>query len=559
MRYFFVNLPYFILLISLLVFFHELGHFLVAKLCGVRVLRFSLGFGPKLFSHKRGHTEYLLCALPLGGYVKMFGDTPGSHIAPEEASFAFNNKKIWQRTAIVLAGPAFNMILALLVYFGMAYGTHDFGDTHLGVVSINEPAYLAGLRPGDKITAVERRPVANWNALREAVAKHLHKPVRITFERDGQSREVTLTTQGRAEANAFAEMETRGRIGVSLQYLRPQLGVVDPHSPACVAGLKTGDVIVKVAGVPVGAWHEVRALVYQQPPGAPLLLEVRRQGATLPPIYLHASAARPELSDNLFSAAEPSWGYFGLANQNTVIAKVEPEGAAAQAGMLVGDRLLALHIRSASAQRRTLPIGVWEIDLTILGLGEGGDLAVSLQRGSDVIERSFRLQEKLDKGGFNNAHSTFVLGAENSHDTLDTYTVRRDVGIGEALVTSAQQVGGDISLIFRGIVKMVSGSLPADSVGGPVMLFVIAEKSAKQGISIFLRTLAVISVNIGMVNLLPIPVLDGGHLFFYLIELVRRREPSVRTREVAQMIGVGFLLLLMVWAFRNDVMRFMLQ
>jgi regulator of sigma E protease len=591
MTYFLSNLHYFLLLISVIVFFHELGHFLVAKLCGVQVLRFSLGFGPRLFSTTYGDTEYQISLLPLGGYVKMLGDTPGADIPDDLADQAFANKSVGQRTAIVLAGPTFNMVLALTVYFVMGLGTHQFGDTKLGVVSANEPAYQAGLRPGDRVVAIGGTEVHRWDELRQAIAAQPKKSLQVTYERPtagggSERRTVALVTQTRREENEFNELETRGKIGVSMQYLKPIVAVVDPLSPAAVAGLRTGDTVLQVNQTPVEAWHEVRSAVAATPLNQKIVLRVRRAAApsgivagatgTGAPgtavsaadapgsgptevLTLQPAALRTDLDSGLFSAADTPWGYTGLASKDTLIASLDADSSAAQAGLLVGDRVLHLTLRAADGTVSLRPIGVWGIDLATFGLSADSDLSITVQRGSAVLSRSFRLQQQQHKDAMQHTSTALVFGAHNDPEVLGSYLFERRVGAVESLQQALVQLGDDMTLVARGLGKMVRRTLPLTNMGGPIMLFVIAEKSAKLGAAYYFHTMAMISVNIGIINLLPIPVLDGGHLFFFLIEAISRRPPSVRVRAVANTLGLAMLLCLMVYTLGNDVLRFVLQ
>ncbi len=593
MTYFLWNLPYFLLLISVIVSFHEFGHFLVAKLCGVQVLRFSLGFGPRLFSAVYGETEYQISLLPLGGYVKMLGDTPGAEVPEELRDRAFSNKTVWQRGAIVLAGPTFNMLLATLVYFGMSVGTHQFGDTRLGVVTYDEPAYRAGLRPGDKIIAVGGVAVTRWDELREAIADKPQKNLQVTFERPGpqgmQRHDVTLTTQARSEENAFRELETRGKIGVSMQFLRPTLAVVDPQSPAALAGLQTGDEVTAVEEQATTAWHEVRNALAAIPQQTPVHLSIRRPlpqqasaGASAastdePPAEIYGASAgkkgpattftvtltpialRQDLDSTLFSAADTPWGYTGLCSKDTIIADIEPNSSAASAGLKVGDRVLHLDVKKMDGSVSVRPIGVWGIDLATFGLSADSDLSITVQRNGEVLSRAFHLQEHQHKDEMQVQTKTLVFGAHNDPSVLGTYLFEHNVGVVEALGAATSQLTDDMTLIARGLSKLVRRTLPMGTMGGPIMLFVIAEKSAKLGAAYYFHTMAMISVNIGMINLLPIPVLDGGHLFFFLIEAISRRPPSIRLRTYANTFGMAVLMCLMLYTLGNDMLRFVLQ
>jgi regulator of sigma E protease len=550
------NLHWFVLFIGALVFFHELGHFLIAKLCDVKVLKFSLGFGPKLLGFTRGETEYVVSALPLGGFVKMLGEVPGSEVPPEEAPRAFNNKPVWQRAAIVLAGPVFNFGLALVVYYGIfAGGFLAAGDTRLGLVDVGEPAWTAGLRPGDRITAVDGHEVRYWDQVRSLIGERPGAKVRVTFERDGEMQNVEIHTHAKSEVDEFKDTHTRGRIGVLNHYVRPIIAVIDTASPAAQAGLATGDEIVEVAGKPVIGWHEVRNVLRESAAGAPVPLKVKRGEQTVD-VTLTPAAPEPSLRPELFSSADTLNGYTGLVTKESIVEQVEPDTPAAAAGLQKNDRLLALAF-DKDGKHADYPIDVWRMDLAALeGIDPRTTITLTFQRGREVISRQQALEEREETDDFKNTQKRLIFGAFNDPATLAPY--ERKLGAMESLRFAVQMVGRDMTIIAKGLSKLASGQIPLSSMGGPMMIFVIAEKSANSSLVEFFMMMAMISVNLGLVNLLPIPVLDGGHLVFLTLEGVRRRPPSLRVREVANVVGLAILFTLMVIVLWNDTWRFVL-
>ena len=561
MMYILQNFHWFVLLIGALVFFHELGHFLVAKAFNVKVVKFSLGFGPKLVAFTYGETQYTISLLPLGGYVKMVGESPDELEEGEDRSRSLGARPLWQRSLVVLAGPAFNLLLALVVYMGMFIGPHTFGDTRLGIVTEGDQAWAAGIRPGDRIVAVNSTPIDRWDALREAIASHPNDTLQLTYVRGDVTSTVAVQTGSRQEQDAFDQPLSRGKMGVSLQYVLPVVAVVDPQSPAAAAGVRTGDTIVRVGNTPVGAWHEVRAGIERAQGQGTLTLEVLRDGQ--PHSVTIVPGPYPQgLDEPVFSAADvpgPN-GYTGLVSKDVTVAQVDPNTPAARANLEVGDRLLALTLFEPDHPERPAVrrlIGVWNIDLVAFGMDTKARMTLTVQHGSTVRDVPVDLEIHDENDELRNAHRTYVFGAQNDAELMGTYTYERPVGVMEAFVEASKQVGEDMSLIGRGIGKIVQGDIPMANMGGPIMLFVIAEKSAKRGWDSFMRALAMTSVNLGLLNILPIPVLDGGHLLFFGIEAVTRRPPSVKVREWANTIGLGLLLLLMVVVFRNDVMRFL--
>lgn len=553
------NLHWFVLLIGALVFFHELGHFIAARAFGVRVLRFSLGFGPRLASIERGGTDYRLSLLPFGGYVKMLGELPDAEVSEADRPQSFSHKPVWQRAIIAAAGPAANLLLALVVYFVMFTGTHTFGATRLGIVTPGGPAWEAGLRAGDKVVAVAGKPVRDWDELRDAIRFRPGESLTVTYERGDTEHQAEVRPEAHAEADVFNEQQTRGRIGISLQYLKPIVAVIDDGSPAAHAGLRSGDRVTKVNGRGVSAWHELRDAVAAIPKDEPVRLEVEREGKQEALVLVPIGERPIAVPADLVSSADTAWGYTGIVTKNVVVTKVESGTPASRMGLQPGDRLLRLVTEGPEGKRRDQPLNVWELDLAAFqGVDARSEFTLTYQRGATVTEGKLHLEEREVTDEFKNRHKQFIFGASNDSAVMDTYVFERSVGLPEALTVAAGQVSEDMTLIARGIAKMVSGHIPLDTMGGPIMLFVIAEKSAKRGWEFFSRMLAVISVNLGMLNLLPVPVLDGGHLLFFGIEAVRKRPASIRAREIANAVGLALLLLLMMLVFRNDIIRYVL-
>lgn len=552
------NSFYFVVLIGALVFFHELGHFLVAKACKVKVITFSLGFGPTLFSFRKGETEYRIAAIPLGGYVKMLGELPGVEIPEEEKWRALSSKTLFQRIAVVSAGPLFNFILAFVVYFCMFLGNQTFLDTRLGIVSEGDPAWQAGIRPGDKIVNVNGEEVRIWGDLREHISTRPGEPIDVVYERNGERKTARVLPEVRREKNIFDEEEDRGRVGISLQYLRPVVGIIDQESPAAKAGLRTDDLILKVGETSVQAWHELRLALAKISEGEEFSLTVLRNDKEFS-VRIMAETSVLDLPKNLFSSADTSWGYTGIVSKDTLIKEIEPDTPASQAGLQVGDRLIGITMKNQDGTFTERPIGVWGIDLAVFhGADARNDFVLTVQRKGEVFSRSLRLVAKEEIDDLKNKRTRYVFGATNDYSVMDSYTFDRVVGPLEAVGTAFEQVVEDTTLISMGIAKLIQGTVPMDSMGGPIMLFVFAGKSAEHGLTAFFKMMAVISVNLGLFNLLPIPVLDGGHLVLFAVEGIRRKPPSMRFREITNMVGMAILLLLMVLVFSNDIVRFIL-
>ncbi|MBN2283205.1 MAG: RIP metalloprotease RseP [Deltaproteobacteria bacterium] len=348
-----INIVSVIIVLGILIFVHELGHFLVAKLFGVGVMKFSLGFGPKIVGRKFGETEYVLSAVPLGGYVRLLGEAGTDDIAPEDEKRSFLKQPVSKKIGIVIAGPLFNFLFAILVF-----------------------------------------------------------------------------------ALIFS-------VGVSV--LTSRVGEVLEESAALEAGLEKDDVIIAVDGERISYWSQLSDRIHESG-GRTLILTVERQGRTL------QIAVQPRLvaGPNIFGEAVDSY-----------------------------------------------QIGIGASDET-------------------VIERRNPLS---------------------------------------ALVAGVGQTWSWTKLICVGVVKIIEGVISPRELGGPILIAQMAGTQAKRGILPFMYFMAVISINLGVLNLLPIPVLDGGHLLFYCIELVTGREVNVRWREIAQQVGFFILILLMLFVFYNDIVR----
>lgn len=339
--------------LGLLIVFHEFGHFLIAKLSGVGVLTFSVGFGPKLFVRKKGETEYALSAFPLGGYVKMIGEDPDEEVSQADRERSFAHKSLFKRCAIVFAGPGFNLMLAvlLLMVVFVFYGVPVMSTLVSGVEK-GSPAEQAGVAKGDRIVAIDGKAVTEWEELSQTIKGSQGKPVNLEIRRGSETVKVAVQPTKKEGRSVFGERKDDWMIGIGSQ------GTIEKGKPGLAIG----------------------------------------------------------------RAFTQTWDYIKIT-------------------------LLAFY-------------------------------------------------------------------------------------------------------------KMITGDVSPKNIGGPILIAQMAGQQAQEGVGNFLHFLAVLSINLGVLNLLPVPVLDGGHLLFFLVEAVIRKPVSVRVREMAQQVGICLLALLMVYAFYNDIVRF---
>jgi regulator of sigma E protease len=436
--------------LGVLVTIHEYGHFWVARRCGVKVLRFSVGFGtPLLRWHDRQGTEFVVAAIPLGGYVKMLDEREGD-VPPELLGQSFNRKSVKQRIAIVAAGPVANFLLALLFFWVVAMLGSQQVRPVIGAVEAGSLADVAGLQVGQEIIAIDDQPTIGWAAVNLQLVSRLGESGRLDLlvREPGSSvdspRQIVLDNwlRGADEPDPIASLGLRPWRPV----LQPVLAQLDPEGPAFAAGLQVGDRLLALEQKPLADWQQlvdqVRGL-----PGKKINLLVERQGQQL------------------------------------------------------------------------------DVSLTLAARGTGEMLSGYLGAG--------------------------VAGGEWPPEML------REVRYGpvDAIAEGAQNTWAMSVLTLNSLKKMLFGELSVKNLSGPITIAKVAGASAESGLSDFLKFLAYLSISLGVLNLLPIPVLDGGHLLFYLVEWVRGRPLSERIQGWGMQIGISLVVGVMLLALINDLSR----
>ena len=439
---------WFLVVLGILVAFHELGHFLAARWVGVKVLKFSLGFGPKLFGRQVGETEYLVSAVPLGGYVKLFGEEEAEAITPDDRRRSFVHQGLWGKVLIVAAGPGFNFILAYFIFAawlstGYTLPVPSFKDIApvIEAVAADSPAAKAGLMVGDQIRKIDGRDIATRVELLDATAKGKGAPLTLEVLRDGRTHTLTITPI--PSPGQSLKDEAPGYY-LGIEEIPPIVNEVVPGKPAAAAGFKEGDRVLSIEGNPIHTWTQMTGLVKENP-GKALHVDVLREGhrvsLTVTPIAETAT----------------------VKGQSVQIGKI---------GIAGPDRAL---MRSAN------PLA-------------------ALYNG---LEATWKWTE----------------------------------------------------LTIVGLYKMIVGDISSKNIGGPLTIAKISGEAAAQGASNIIFLIALLSINLGVLNLLPIPILDGGHLLFFLIEGILRKPLGERQRELAQQVGLVLLVGVMIFAFWNDFER----
>jgi len=539
-------------LLGVLILVHELGHFLCAKAFDVKVLRFSLGFGPRLLGFTRGETEYRLSLVPLGGYVRLLGEDPAEPIPPIDRSRALAVKPLWQRFTIVIAGPAFNLLLPLLIYFVHYAGQHTLLPPVIGTVLPTLPAAAAGLLPGDRVETVDGKRIRYWEELERVIADSPGQTLRFGIHRgsDAEERDVTPV---RVERTGPLRMRERvGWIGVSPRFQLPEIGVLDPNSPAAQAGLKTFDFVTAVNGQPVGTWTEF-ARVIERSGASPLRLNYLRGGYSAVP-FAHVEIEEPGsavvLPVPVFDAAGKRRYETGILSAELFVYSVEPGSPADQIGLRRGDQILALDGQ---------PLPHWDLLRQRLAASPDRRFEVSwLSPGGVRHDASFRQELRSELDAYRQEEQRLVFGALNRLAWKTEAPVPITNRFGYALSHSFERTGQIIVAMTYGFAELLRGRVPLTTLGGPLMIGYVAGVAAEQGFDQYLWLMALISINLGLLNFLPVPILDGGLLMFFMLELFKRRPPSRRAREIASYVGLVIVVTLMLFALRNDVVRYLL-
>lgn len=534
---------YTVLLLGILIFVHELGHFLVAKAFKVKVLRFSIGFGPKLFGITRGETEYVVAALPLGGYVKMAGDSPYDELPPAEAHRGFLAQTPWKRALIVAAGPAFNLLFPILVFFAMFVGAHKEISTRAADLSPGGPAARAGLQPGDRIVAIDGVPVRSFRDIQTRLQDRYDRETVILFKRGEETKSVSLVPEPFVERGLVKDT-TKGIIGV-MPTPRPAILGVPAGSVAEKAGLKTFDRVLAVNGERIkgeGGLREKLRMVTGE-----VELEVLRTK----PLAIPGVVAEEHVVVTAKVPKQEGEGYAALGAEPwlTYVAEVVPGSPAADAGVKVGDKLVAIDGK---------PVDSSLMFQVALAQKKGEAFELTWQRGGETFTRKVAQRETTVRNEVSSEVQIFQLGIlllEAGGDAADVEFVTVHYGIGEALMRSLAIVPEKIKETATILGRLVIGQVPMKELGGPIMVGKLAARTTELGIDYFLQLLALISVNLGLVNLAPIPILDGFQLLSAMWEGVRRRPIPMRAREVANMVGLVILVSLMVRVFYNDLTR----
>jgi len=553
-----MSVVYFLLLVGVLVLIHELGHFVAAKLLDVKVLKFSIGYGRPLVRVKLRETEYQIAAFPIGGYVRILGiESPADPSRPddsprsEDAGRSFASRPLWQRVVIVFAGPAANLVLPVIIYFVFFAGHTVLPAAVIGDVLDGGVAARAGLEPGDRVLEIDGTAVRYWEEIEDAVRSSPGKELHLRISRNGKVFERYLTPIEETVRSRDGEAVLQGRVGVTHAPFVPLVGVIDGQSPAARAGLHTGDLIISVDGQPVRNWSDVKHSLGKFARRASIAYFRGTEVPGVPQIQLLAPGFADLVPETKVDATLNRRTYTGLEHAEMFVAHVDAGSPADSAGLKPGDLVVALDDK---------PLAHW-LDLDQRLQAEPTKTfkltwqrAVAGKTEVTTAELTQVWRKQLDD--YDHTISRLVFGARNDIDRGRGATVAIDGRFGYALTKALERTGETISTMASGFVQIIGGDTPGEALGGPLMMYRVASVSGNQGWDSFLLMLALISVNLGLLNLLPIPMLDGGHLLVFAIEGARRRPLSAKARERVQLAGLIVIVLITILAAGNDVVRF---
>jgi regulator of sigma E protease len=544
----------FLIILGPLVVAHEFGHYIFARIFGVKAEVFSIGFGPKIWSRQLGETELRVSWIPLGGFVKLLGEDREAPLSSEEQKRALHRQAPWKRFFIFFGGPLFNFLFAMIVFMAiLAIGEPQISNV-IGRVVKDSPAAHAGFVSGDKILSINGQPVRLYDDIMNIMAENPGKQLRFDVLHPSTAKPIELvaTTNSEDGYSLYGEETRVGEVEGLLPSARAAtVGISNPNSVAGKAGLQNGDTVVEFNGTTVKSFEDLESLYAAAPAKSAISLKIQKashEASTKPEtrnevnlVLTKAASGSPE-SDSI----EKAWG---LHSSELFIEKVVPASPAAQAGIQPGDRVISVAGHPVESFF---------------------DLKDDVQKSG---ETSGKVEMEWERGG-KTLSAQMTPTATVTRNMVSKKTTSYTVGIMPMLVmnepdTVIEKVWNPFMLVYKGTERMIVfswrnlvsigkiavGDVSVATLGGPIMIGKIAGESLQRGLVAFLNMMAILSIGLGVLNILPIPVLDGGHLLLLGIETIRGKPLALRTMEIIQSVGLSAILLLMVLVMKNDLYR----
>ncbi len=529
----------FFLLLGVLIFIHEWGHFIVARICGVRVETFSIGFGPRLFSKQWGETRYQLSIIPLGGFVKMYGDGTEDQVPVEAQKESFIHQTVLKKIAIVSAGPLMNLFFAFFLFLLLGVMGPPEVNTTIGDVKIDSAAYRAGLRYGDTITSVNGKNVQYFEdltkelgLLQDGSSAHLE-----VTKADGTTIPLLVPVKIEENKNPISDLKRIGVIdGLMLSRASSKVGLNYKSKLLKDKELKSIVQITAVNSTAVSTAHELKLAISSAPANQNLELsiEVNKDKVVTKTVLPNGEAWT-------FSSA-------GFVKPELMIRQVRRGSPAEKAGLKPGDQILKLNGKKLTTWSDLVET------IKATSKGQKTDFLVANRNGEHTLSIIAEQTELITSTGQVEYRPT--IGIAPGLEYLPPITISREFGSVFELTSYAKQESFRwVKVTLSGFKKLLTGEVSHKTLSGVISIGKVAKESLDIGWSYFIKMMAIISINLFLLNLLPVPVLDGGHLIFYFIELATGSPVGIKTKLIGQQIGIVMILSLVAYTVFNDVSR----
>jgi regulator of sigma E protease len=550
-----------LIMLGSLVIFHELGHYLVGRWCGIAIEKFSIGFGHRIASFRRGQTDFLIGWIPLGGYVKFYGSTRNEDVPEHITGQLYWNAPVWKRVLIVSAGPFANFFLAFLVFWGMVIHGIEHPPATVGDVIEGGRAQIAGILPGDRFLRVDGKEIHGWADIERIFQRNPERPLTVVIKRKDQEIERTVTPEAVQGRSIFGSVSQIGRVGVALSYPSAVVTLLSNSTPLAQAGLRTGDRIetwTDGASQP----HKIHGLheTFE------LFTEWKRSGlsqvkVTVRPVVIiddekGRPAERAQEDIRTIDLNVSAWPDVGVDSMRQYATKLGVSDSHLTVGVSRGASKEPLHPGDVVVAWDRVPVrNIFHLQ-EIMENWRLPETEVTIRRDFNEITVKVPLKP-LDlqlPEGLVKAHVLDISMLGQS--TLPEPDIKQERNPLKAAILAIEEAYQQTSMMVTSLWQIISGAVPAKALGGPIMIAKVAGDSAKAGGLAFLASMAVISINLGLVNLFPIPVLDGGQLILLGAEALKRRPLEESTVENFQKLGFVIVMSLVVLAMYNDLSRF---
>lgn len=531
----------FLIVLAPLVIVHELGHFLFAKLFNVKAEVFSIGFGPRLFSKQWGETEFRVAAIPLGGFVKLLGEEPGVELSETDKPRALQHQVAWKRFLIFFGGPLFNFLWAGFVFMLILLIGEPQISNQISRVIQDSPAAKAGLKSGDRILSVDDKNISKFDEFIQLISEKPGEKTTLKVQHLHADLPVLISLMPGSESgySSYGETKMLGHIEGVYPYARGlKIGVSNPKSAAGLAGIKTGYEAMELGGVQLTSWEQLEFVYQRLLPGKKTKFQYKDDIGQIKSTEFVVPQQHKSPGEDL-----------GLHSSELFVDKPVEKAPAILAGIRAGDRMVSIE--------GVKVFGFGSLKEQIQKAGEKrGKVKVVWEREGKMMEAEIVPQTTRDRDPALNKIITHTIGIVPHLSYVEPEMV-------------VERILNPLMLFYKGFERMVvftyrnfisigkimSGDVSVSTLGGPILIGKLAGDSLSRGLIAFLTTMAILSVGLGVLNILPVPVLDGGHLVLLGLEMIRGKALTLRQMEIVQQVGLSLILLLMVVVMKNDIAR----